>query len=75
LTWALIASGEVPTGRAKAAVLGMGRRVLLDAFLKPVLDDDCRAILGEVVEWKSTDPNMSAAEIKRMRALVRSVGN
>ncbi len=75
LTWVLIASGEVPAGRAKAAVLGLGRKLLLDAFLKPVLDDDCRAILGDVVEWKCTDPNMSATEIERMRALARSVGN
>ena len=72
ITWALIASGEVPTGRAKAAVMGIGRRVLLDAFLKPVLDDDCRAILGEVVEWKSKDSNMSSTEIERMRALAAS---
>jgi hypothetical protein len=72
LTWALTASGQIPGGRVKAAVLGMGRRRLLDAFLQPVLDDDCRAILGEVVEWKSTDPNMSAAEIERMRALAAS---
>jgi aminoglycoside phosphotransferase (APT) family kinase protein len=75
LTWALIASGEIPAGRVLGAVMGMGRGLLLNAFLKPVLDDDCRAILSEVVEWKSTDPHMSAAEIDRMRALARSAGN
>lgn len=75
LTWVLIASGEVPGGRVKAAVIGLGRKLLLDGFLKPVLDDHCRAILGEVVELKCADPHMSAKEIERMRALARPVGN
>jgi aminoglycoside phosphotransferase (APT) family kinase protein len=75
ITWALIASGEVPTGRAKAAVIGIGRKLLLNEFLKRVADEDCRTILGEVVEWKCGDSNMSTTEIERMRALVRSAAN
>jgi aminoglycoside phosphotransferase (APT) family kinase protein len=75
LTWALIASGEIPGGRARAAVVGIGRRALLNGFLEPLVNDDCRAILGEVVELKCADPHMSTTEIERMRALARSVGN
>jgi aminoglycoside phosphotransferase (APT) family kinase protein len=70
VTWVLIASGEVAAGRAKAAMLGIGRKLLLDAFLKPFADEALRANLAEVVDWKCMDPNMSSIEIERMRSMV-----
>jgi len=70
LTWVLIASGEIPAGRAKAALLRVGRKLLLDAFLKPFTDDAVDENLAAVVDWKCTDSNMSSKEIERMRSMV-----
>jgi hypothetical protein len=70
LTWALIASGEVPTGRLQSMILGMGRDLLLKAFLKPFQGEALRSTLVEAVKWKCTDRNMSAIEIDRMRSLL-----
>jgi aminoglycoside phosphotransferase (APT) family kinase protein len=70
ITWVLIASGEVPAGRAKAVVLRVGRKLLLDAFLGPFASEALDAHLAEVVEWKCTDSNMSSSEIERMRSMV-----
>jgi hypothetical protein len=70
VTWVLIASGEVPAGGVKAALLRVGRKLLLDAFLKPLVDDAVRANLAAVVNWKCTDSNMSDTEIERMRSMV-----
>ena len=70
LTWALIASGEVPTDRIQSVILGVGRNRLLKAFLKSFQGDALRSTLIEGVEWKCTDRNMSAVEIRRMRSLL-----
>jgi aminoglycoside phosphotransferase (APT) family kinase protein len=70
LTWALIASGEVPTGRVQSLILGVGRNLLLKAFLKSCQRDALRSMLMEGIEWKCKDPNMSAIEINRMRSLL-----
>ena len=70
LTWALIASGEVPTGRMQSVMLDIGRNLLLKAFLKSFKGDALRSMLIEAVEWKCMDRNMSANEISRMRSLV-----
>jgi hypothetical protein len=70
LAWTLIASGEVPANRLEAIPLGMGRKVLLRAFLKPFVEDDLRSVLEEAVEWKCKDPNMSDTERHRMRSLL-----
>ncbi len=69
LAWALIASGEVPANRAEAILLGIGRKVLLRAFLKPFAKPDIRSVLNEVVEWKCRDPHMSDIEKSHMRLL------
>jgi aminoglycoside phosphotransferase (APT) family kinase protein len=70
VTWALIASGEVPASRLKGMVLRAGRGLLLDAFLKPFRREELRSALAEVVPWKCTDANMSHVEVARMRALL-----
>jgi aminoglycoside phosphotransferase (APT) family kinase protein len=70
LTWVLIASGDVPKGAALRAVIDIGRRLILNAFLEPFSGDELRAIVEQVVRWKATDPHMSAVEIGRMQALV-----
>jgi aminoglycoside phosphotransferase (APT) family kinase protein len=70
LTWALIAAGEVPTGRMQSVMLDVGGNLLLKAFLKPFKGDALRSMLIEAVEWKCMDRNMSANEISRMRSLL-----
>jgi aminoglycoside phosphotransferase (APT) family kinase protein len=72
LAWVLMTAGEIPIGRLKAALEGWGRRILVGAFtgcfdLAPV-----RASLRAIVEWKVTDPHMSADEQKRMWEVVRT---
>lgn len=69
-TWVLLASGEVNNSRLEAIVVNFGRKALLNAYLKPFLNTGVKSALGEVVEWKSQDPNMTMSEIKRMRALI-----
>jgi aminoglycoside phosphotransferase (APT) family kinase protein len=74
LTWVLMASGEVPFGRVKAAVLGRGRTLLVDTFLRDFDLVAVRAHLAGVVEWKVKDPNMSDLEREAMWRLARSRG-
>jgi hypothetical protein len=70
LAWALIASGEIPANRLEAILLGIGRRILLRAFLKPFAQGDLRSVLREVVDWKCQDPPMSEIEKVHMQLLV-----
>jgi aminoglycoside phosphotransferase (APT) family kinase protein len=72
LTWVLLAAGGIPSGRIKGAVLGRGRALLIKGLLAPFDLADVSARLADVVEWKVTDPHMSAAEQQAMRALVRA---
>jgi aminoglycoside phosphotransferase (APT) family kinase protein len=74
LTWVLMASGEAPFGRIKAAVLGRGRTLLVDTFLRDFDLVAVRAHLAGVVEWKVKDPNMSDLEREAMWRLARSRG-
>lgn len=70
ITWVLLASAGIPAGRLKAAVLGLGRSRLVESFLGPFDREPVRALLGGAVEWKLTDPNMTAQEQRAMRSLV-----
>ena len=69
VAWILIASGELPFGRVRTAVLGRGRQFFLDAFLRGSDGAGARRQLQAVVEWKVLDPNMTDAERQRMRAV------
>ena len=70
VAWLLIASGEIPLGKIKAAVMGRGRKLFLDAFLNGTDVAQARVHLESALQWKSTDPHMSDAERRRMRAVV-----
>lgn len=72
LTWVLVAAGRMPNRRIKAAVLGWGRRLLINGLLAPFDLAAVRAQLNDVVEWKVQDPHMSATEQQGMRSLVRA---
>ena len=69
-TWVLLASGTVPGGRLEAVKAKVGRGILLRRFLKPFSKTELYSVLSGVVEWKSKDSNMTAAEIERMRSLL-----
>ena len=74
LTWVLMACGGIPLGRVRAAVLGRGRGLLVNAFLR---DFDLAAVrrqLADVVEWKVKDPNMTEVERQAMWHLARTRG-
>jgi hypothetical protein len=72
LTWILLAAGEVPSGRFKAALLGRVRGLLINSFLRRFDLADVRPHLAEVVGWKVNDPHMSAAGQEAMWRLVRA---
>jgi aminoglycoside phosphotransferase (APT) family kinase protein len=71
LTWVLLAAGGMPTNRVKAAVLGLGRRLLINGLLARFDLDAVRGQLADVVDWKVQDPHMSATEQQGMRSLVQ----
>ncbi len=66
LTWVLMAAGGMPERRLEAFVEGLARRRLVDGFLSGFDIDPVRATLRAVVEWKVTDPHMTADECRRM---------
>jgi len=70
VAWLLIASGELPFGRVRAAVLGTGRKMFLNAFLDASDAREARRRLAEALQWKANDPHMSDAERRRMRHVV-----
>jgi hypothetical protein len=69
-TWLPLFSGELATGRAKAAVLSIGCMIILNSFLASFSKTDLLNVQRNVVEWKRKDPNMSDAENLRMRSLL-----
>ena len=70
LAWILLASGEIPEKGFRATVLGQGRALFVNSFLRHFDRDSLRRHLGDVVAWKVTDANMSDGECRAMRALV-----
>jgi aminoglycoside phosphotransferase (APT) family kinase protein len=69
-TWVLLASGEVDGSRLEKLSVNFGRKILLNAYLEPFSGTDVVSVLRDVIEWKSQDPNMTASEVDRMRALL-----
>lgn len=70
MAWLLMASAEIPGSQLRARVLGLGRSVLVGAFLGSVDRPAAVARLRAAAEWKALDQNMHASEIDRMRRLV-----
>ena len=70
IAWVLMAVGELPGGRAKAAFHSIGRRLLLSAFLSRFDRASIVAQLRDVVAWKVLDPHMNEREVTAMWALV-----
>ena len=70
LTWLLLASGDVPTGPFRTALLGRFRDALIAGLLSGCDRSAVVAELPGVVAWKTTDPNMSERERGAMQDLV-----
>ena len=70
LAWALMSCGRIPGGRAVAALLGLGRSLLVGAFLSGFDRSAVGAKLRETVAWKVSDPHMAGAEVAAMWQLV-----
>jgi aminoglycoside phosphotransferase (APT) family kinase protein len=66
LAWVLMASGEIPGGKAMAAVLDRGRALLVNSFLSRFDRDEIAGKLRGVVELKVRDPHMSTREVANM---------
>jgi len=66
IAWVLMAAGEVPAARWKRPLTAYARARLVSSFLTGVSVPPAQA-LRDLVEWKAADPNMTAAEIARMR--------
>jgi len=70
LAQVLISSAAVPANALEKRLLGLGRSLLLGAFLSRFDRARVNAILEPVVEYKVKDPNMSAGEVARMWQMV-----
>ncbi len=69
-TWVLLVSGELRGSRLESLIATFGRTVFLNAYLKAFSDAGAKAMLSDIVEWKTRDPHMSASEVARMRSLI-----
>jgi aminoglycoside phosphotransferase (APT) family kinase protein len=73
LTWALSATGEVPTSGIRGSLVALLRTSFVNAFLGACDRRSAEGQLKDVIEWKMTDPNMSESENRGMRALLVAV--
>ncbi len=72
LAWLLLVGGEIPTSRWKRRPIEYARSALINSFLGGVDQGSASQLLADLVQWKKSDPNMSPAEIKRMRQLAEA---
>lgn len=70
LAWVLMAAGQVQAGPVIAILLGIGRSLLVNGFLRHFDRDQVSACLRDVVAAKSQDSHMSEREISAMWRLV-----
>jgi aminoglycoside phosphotransferase (APT) family kinase protein len=73
VAWMLMAVGEIPGGRMKAAALGFGRSLLVKSFLASFDLAPVKAVLRDVVSWKIRDANILPAEQQAMWRIVESL--
>lgn len=63
LTWLMMSAGDIPGSRLRARVLGIGRSLLTDRFLRHFDRDAVVGQLHAAATWKATDANLSHEEI------------
>jgi aminoglycoside phosphotransferase (APT) family kinase protein len=74
IAWLLMAAGEVAAAAWKRPLAARARASLVSSFLAGAGVSSALSYLPDLVEWKSADPNMTAAEIVRMRRVLDSAG-
>jgi Ser/Thr protein kinase RdoA (MazF antagonist) len=70
IAWLLMAAGEVPAAAWKRPLTAWARASLVSSFLAGAGVSSVLTHLPDLIEWKSADPNMTAAEIARMRRVL-----
>jgi aminoglycoside phosphotransferase (APT) family kinase protein len=64
LAWLLISAGEIPGGRLRARLLGLGRELFTNRFFSHFDRDALIGQLQTVATWKATDANLSRGEVE-----------
>ncbi len=70
MTWVLLATAGIPTGRLKALALGRSRTLFVNAFLAHFDAGAVRRELAAAVAWKLSDPNTTTSEKYTMQRLL-----
>jgi aminoglycoside phosphotransferase (APT) family kinase protein len=70
LAWVLMAAGQIPGNRVKAALMAFGRALLVNGFLSHFDRNAVAGYLRQIVDIKVTDPHMSETEVKGMWKVV-----
>ncbi len=73
LTWILLAAGEIPASRVRAALMGRFRALFVRLFLRGFDVAEIAPYVRTTVEWKVRDPNMSPDEQAGMWRVVREL--
>lgn len=63
LAWLLMSFGEIPGGKVKARLLGLGRTLLTTSFVSHFDRRGLADQMHAVATWKATDRNLSANEV------------
>ena len=71
LAWLLMSAGDIPGGRLRASLLGIGRSRLTARFAGHFDRMSLQPRLEAVAAWKATDANLSTAEIDALWRTVR----
>jgi len=66
LAWLLMSAGEIPGGRLKARLLGLGRSLLTSSFVSHFDRRQLAEWMPAVAEWKARDRNLSRAEVEAL---------
>ena len=71
LAWLLMSAGDIPGGRTKSRLLGLGRHLLTSRFFGHFDADALVSQLHAVAAWKANDTNLSAAEVASLWRTVK----
>ena len=71
LAWLLMSAGDIPGGKLKARLLGLGRSLLTGRFFGHFDAATLVSQLQAVAAWKATDTNLSAGEVESLWRTVK----
>jgi aminoglycoside phosphotransferase (APT) family kinase protein len=74
LAWLLMSAGEIPGGKVKARLLGLGRSLLTRRFFGHFDKDALVSRLHDVAVWKASDANLSPREVESLWRTARAAG-